>query len=89
MLDHGHPEARDYPVSMLWEESQLVVERINGLLATEATLIQAAATTAVAAFGKDGGKKAVKQFQKIIDRLTGNAGAPPVQPMKLPKRPKE
>lgn len=60
----------------MWEESQLVVERINGMLATEGSILQAAASTAVAAFGKDGGKKASKEFIKLMERLSGTSTEP-------------
>lgn len=62
---------------MVWEESQLIVERINGLLATEGTVLQAAANTAVAAFGKDGGKQARKDFTKLMERLSGSGDPEP------------
>lgn len=41
-------------------------------MATEATLLQAAASTAIAAFGKDGGRKAMKEFTKLVTRLSGD-----------------
>lgn len=62
---------------MVWEEVQLIVERINGLLATEGSILQAAASTAVAAFGKDGGKKAHKEFAKLMERLSGSGNPEP------------
>ena len=61
---------------MVWEETQLVVERINGRLASEGTILQAAASVAVAAFGKDGGKKAHQEFTKLMKRLSGDADSP-------------
>jgi hypothetical protein len=39
-------------------------------MATEATLLQAAITTAVAAFGKDGGKAAHRAFRELIEDMT-------------------
>lgn len=47
-------------------------------MATEATLLQAAASTAVAAFGSDGGKKAHDAFTRLVKRLSGDAGPEPV-----------
>lgn len=59
----------------MWEESQLVVERINNMLATQTVLTNAAIGTVAAAFGKDGAK-AHLEFQKLIKRLSGDGGTP-------------
>lgn len=72
LLAHGHVQAQRYPLNLVWDESQLVVDRINGLLATEATILHQVMTTAVAAFGKDGGRKANADLTKMIKRLAGN-----------------
>ncbi len=72
MIANGHPDAPDYPVALVWEENQLVVERTNRLLTTEAALLQSAASTAVAAFAKDGGAAAYKSFKQLLERLSGD-----------------
>lgn len=56
---------------MVYEESGLCSARINQYLATEASLTQTAISTGVAAFGKDGGKAARKQFAKLLQKLSG------------------
>lgn len=58
-MDHGHPEARHYPLGVVWDEAQLVVDRLNGLEATRALLTQMAVA---ALFSKEG----AKTFQKMI-----------------------
>lgn len=60
---------------MVWEEAQLVVERVNGVLATEGSILQMAASVAVAAFGKDGGTKARKEFANLLKTLSGGTDA--------------
>lgn len=65
MLEHGHTQARDYPVGMVWDEAEIVVERVNGLEATRAIFIQLAAASVMS-------KKAAGEFSKQIKRLTGN-----------------
>lgn len=65
---------------MVYEEVHLCSERENRSIATEATILQAAISTAVAAFGKDGGKAASKQFSKMIKSLSGDE-SPASRPM--------
>jgi hypothetical protein len=47
---------------MVWDESRLVVERLNGLQKTEAVLTQMAV---VSVMSKDG----AKEFKKVLARL--------------------
>lgn len=63
MLGHGHPKARLYPLGMVWDEGRLVVDRLNGLMATEMTLLQLAVAGVLS-------KKAGKEFEKQINRIT-------------------
>ncbi|TPI86363.1 hypothetical protein [Mesorhizobium sp. B2-8-9] len=57
----------------MWLESQLVVDRINNRIATEATVFKMAITTAVAAvFSKDGGSSANEAFAELIRGLSGD-----------------
>lgn len=65
LLDHGHPEARRYPVGMLMDEARLVVQRVNNGHVTTATLLQGAVSGVLS-------KKANKEFQKQIKRLLEN-----------------
>ena len=65
---------------MVWEECRLCVERQNRKMASEATLLHAATSTTVAAFGKDGGKSAFKQFKSLLTRLSGETN--PARPKK-------
>lgn len=68
LLEHGHPAAEEYPIWLIWFQNQLIVERVNSLIATEAVVFQAALTTT--AMTQDGGRKAIAQFTKIIKGLT-------------------
>ncbi|AAQ63365.2 tail length tape measure protein [Burkholderia phage BcepNazgul] len=42
LMAEGHPDAWDYPLAVLWNESRISRQRINGLIATEALLTYAA-----------------------------------------------
>lgn len=63
LLDHGHPHAWRYPIRMVWEEAALVVERLNGLEASRAVLLQMAVSSVIS-------KKAGAEFKKAIRRLS-------------------
>jgi hypothetical protein len=41
-LANGHPDALEYPIGFLHDEANLIVERENARIATEAFLIQMA-----------------------------------------------
>lgn len=62
-MANGHPEAPDYPVHKVWEEAELVVDRINNDVCTETLLLQMAVSSL---FSKEAGR----DFQKIIKRLS-------------------
>lgn len=68
LLAAGHTEAQQYPIWMVWFENLLVVERTNTLIATKAIVFHAALSTT--AMTKDGGRKAIAHFQKLIKGLT-------------------
>jgi len=55
-------DAPFYPIGMVWDEAQIVVERINGFHATQAILTQMAV---ISVLSKDGSK----EFKKAIKRL--------------------
>jgi hypothetical protein len=65
LIDHGHPEAMSYPVGMVWDESRLVIERLNGFEVTRATLLQMAVSSM---FSKEAGDA----FRKELLRLNGD-----------------
>lgn len=67
MRANGHPDAIDYPIAMVWEEAELVVDRKNGELATIAVVIQRATSTT----GMTAGKETAAEFNKFIKGLTG------------------
>lgn len=72
MLAEGHVNAEQYYVGKVWEENQLVVERVNRHHATTATVLSAVMTSAVAAFGKkEDAKKAGKALAELIENLNG------------------
>lgn len=71
LVAEGHDGAPDYPIAFVWEEVQISAERKNRILASEATILQAAINTGIAAFGKDGGKKAGIAFRKLVNSLIG------------------
>lgn len=58
----------------MWEELQLVVERQNRMLASEAALMKFAIDTGIAAFGKKAAE-VNREFRKIIDKLNGESPA--------------
>ncbi|MNK37380.1 hypothetical protein D3C87_559460 [compost metagenome] len=62
LVDHGHPEAMQYPIAMLWDESDLVIERLNGQAITQAVLFQMAAGSLLS-------KDAAREFKKIVTGL--------------------
>lgn len=63
LLDHGHREARFYPVGMVWEEARIVVERMNQEEASRTALLQMAGSAVMS-------KKASQTLQKILKELT-------------------
>ena len=63
LLDHGHKDARHYPVGMVWDESEIVVERVNRELASQATIMQAA-------FIGSNSKKGAAHLQRLLKELT-------------------
>lgn len=54
-----------YRVGLVWEEAQMVVERLNGFHATNATLIQQAVGSLLS-------KEAGKNFKKTVESLIKN-----------------
>lgn len=63
LLDHGHHQARHYPIGMVWEEVRIVVDRVNQEEASHATLMQAAVLGTKS-------KKGAQAFRKILKEMT-------------------
>lgn len=70
LLDHGHPEAWSYPVGLVMQESELVVDRLNAAAGTNALLLQMAVSTVPNMSVKpEGTKSMLKQFGATIKTL--------------------
>ena len=63
MLDHGHPQARKYPIGLLLDESNIVIERLNGAIVTEANLMRMAVNGVLS-------KGSRQAFDKTIRKLS-------------------
>lgn len=64
LLDHGHLQARQYPVGMVWEEAQIVVNRWNQEEASRAALLNKAVA---ALLSKNGGQAFKKTLKELTD----------------------
>lgn len=62
LIDHGHTEARFYPLGMLRDESRLVVQRVNNGHVTTASLLQQAVSGVLS-------KQGNKEFRKTVTKL--------------------
>lgn len=62
LLAHGHPDARRYPVGLVWDEASMVISRINGMMATEAVLLQTAVSSILS-------KESGEHFNKLVKQL--------------------
>ncbi len=62
LLDAGHIQANQYPVHWVWEEAEIVMDRQNRTMASEAVLLQAAVSSVLS-------KPAAKEFGRLIKRL--------------------
>jgi len=62
LLDHGHPQARHYPVGMVWEEARLVVDRTNQQEASRTVLLHVAAAAVMSKKGHQALKKVLKEL---------------------------
>lgn len=63
-MDHGHPEARFYPLSMVWEEVEIVTVRLNQQEASRTVLMQLAVSSIIS---KEGGKLLDKTLKVLTD----------------------
>lgn len=64
LLEHGHAGAAEYPICVLWAEVQLVTDRVNGAVATQALLTQSAIASMFSV-------QSAKSFTDLIERLIG------------------
>lgn len=64
LLSEGHKDARRYPIATVWYEAQLVRERVNQRIATEATMMHAVAVAVMAPKGR-GNKHLQKLFKDL------------------------
>lgn len=72
LLDHGHPDAANYPIGMLMDEASLVADRMGVEQAAMGIVFQAALMTMPTMGVKESSmKKAHKMFTDLLDRLTG------------------
>lgn len=62
-MAHGHPRARHYPVSMLWEEARIARKRAARNRAEEALLTQMAVASVIS-------EKAGKALKERITEMT-------------------
>lgn len=70
---------------MVFEEVELVVERENRRLATEASLMKAAIDTGIAAFGKNV-SKVNRSFHELLKKLSGSDDPEPPAKRKQTRR---
>lgn len=63
LLSEGHPNARRYPVAMVWREAEICRARLNNRHVTESLLMQACIG------GILGGKKGSDVYAKMIKDL--------------------
>jgi len=61
----GHPDAANYPLAMLWDEAELLVQRQNNHMITAAVLMQGAMSST----GMTATKESVKRFTELIKGL--------------------
>lgn len=71
MLEHGHADARDYPIGKLLDETQIVAERRNQADGRRATLLWMALSAIPNMAAKPEGLKANhKAFLQTVKELT-------------------
>lgn len=62
LLDHGHRDARFYPLGMVWEEAMIVVERMNQELASQMALMQLVGHSVMSKNGAKALRTALKEL---------------------------
>lgn len=71
LLANGHPEAWGYPLGMVFDEANFIVERQNSMIATQVLLQQQAINALLSKNGR-------KQFTKTLKNLNVETG--PIRP---------
>lgn len=64
LLDHGHPLAQQYPIGMVWVETDLVNSRVNNEKADQAILTQKAVSSL---FSKEDSKSFTAVLKALRD----------------------
>lgn len=54
----------EYTIGQVWDEAEIVVDRVNGEMVTQAVLFQSAVASILS-------EKAGKEFSKLIKQLVG------------------
>jgi len=68
LMAEGHPDARHYPLCMLWREADIARARWNQQATTEAVLAQQAICSVLSKSGSEG-------FQKLVKELSDDGEA--------------
>ena len=64
-MAEGHPEAKHYPLCILWHEVDIARNRSREVAVTQALLIQAAVGSLL-------NKKGAEHFQKLVKDMTSD-----------------
>lgn len=65
LFAEGHVNANRYPLSKVWFEARIARTRINGMLASEVTLMHAAMVAIMSSKGKEGVNNLNKQLKEL------------------------
>lgn len=65
LTSQGHPDAKHYPLCILWHEVDIARSRVREEAVTEALLIQAAVGSLL-------DKKGAENFQKLLKKMTSD-----------------
>ncbi len=63
LLEFGHTRAARYPMWQVWLESEIVIDRHNSRMVTEAVLIQGAVSSLFE-------KESAKHFKELLESMT-------------------
>lgn len=62
LLEHGHRWAAKYPLWQLWMEAEIIRDRVNGVMVSQAILIQGAVSSLLS-------KEGAKGFKELVESL--------------------
>lgn len=71
LLEHGHTEAQAYPIGMVFDEANFVLERTNSRIITDAQLKQLAATSVLSKGSRSKFGKMIKSLNISVKPLRG------------------